>query len=191
MPRRTRQPARPVAGFTLVELLIVVVLLGIAGAMVIPQMGSVGALRVQGAVRTLVSDLTFAQSDAIAFQQRRAIVFDTTNSKYTLVAVLGSQIDTTTGALYNAMSGGSRYEVMLGGDTFGGARIASADFGGSATLIFDDMGSPAAAATGDAVGPGGTVRIATNDQAFDILVEPYTGRVTVRRVDLTPAPPAN
>ena len=62
--------------FTLIELLIVVVLLGIAGMLVVPAMGSVGVLRIQAAVRTLVSDLTFAQGDAIAQQHavNRAVV---------------------------------------------------------------------------------------------------------------------
>jgi len=54
---------------------VTVVVLGIAGALIIPAMGQVDVLRAQAAVRTLVSDITFAQADAAATQERRAILF--------------------------------------------------------------------------------------------------------------------
>lgn len=181
------------SGFTLIELLIVVVLMGIAGAMVIPAMGSVGALRIQAAVRTIVSDLTFAQADAIAFQQRRAVVFDVPNNKYSLVQVVGGQINLTTGIMYNPGNNGNRYEVLLGDQQFAGASLVSANFGSPTspgTLILDDLGSPVAAATGDTAGPGGTVRVSGQGQNFDVIVEPFTGRVSVRRVEAVAAPAA-
>ena len=61
--------------YTLVEILIVVAVLGIAGALVIPSMSQTGVLRIQAAVRTLVADMTFMQADAMAFQSRRVMVF--------------------------------------------------------------------------------------------------------------------
>lgn len=172
-------------GFTLIELLIVVVLLGIAGMLVIPAMGSIGALRIQAAVRTLVSDLTFAQSDAIATQERRAVVFDVTNNGYALVQVVGGVINTATGTLYNPGNNGNRFEVFFNNPEYAGARITSVNFGSSrspATLVFDDLGSPVMGPSGDTAGPGGIVRIEGMNQIFDVVVEPFTGRVTVRKV---------
>ena len=61
--------------YTLIELLLIVTLLGIAGALVIPSMSSSSVLRIQATVRTLVSDITFIQSDAMAYQSRRVMVF--------------------------------------------------------------------------------------------------------------------
>src|SRR5688572_202575 len=86
---RSRRPhtAHPARAYTLVEMLVVVAILGIAGALVIPSMGQAGVLRIHAAVRTLVSDLTFVQTDALAYQQRRAVIFDEDANSYTLAEV--------------------------------------------------------------------------------------------------------
>lgn len=171
------------SGFTLIELLIVVVILGIAGAMVIPQMGSVQALRVHAAVRTLVSDLTFAQADAIAFQRRRAVVFDLPNQTYRVVDVVNGEINVAQNTLYQIGGPGGRYVVNFRDAQFAGARIEAARFDGDATaLIFDDLGGPVADPVSDEPGAGGRITIAGLGQRFDISIEPYTGRIVVRRI---------
>src|SRR5690606_19368519 len=118
------------SAFTLVEMLVVIVILGIAGALVIPAMGSTGVLRVQGAVRTIVSDMTFMQADAVAFQEKRAMVFDVDNSSYRIVAIPGSAIDVAN-TLYKADGPNREYVVDLRPDAdgpFGDSRIAAVDF---------------------------------------------------------------
>lgn len=169
-------------GFTLIELLITVVILGIAGALVIPAMGESGVLRVQGAVRMIVADLTFAQADAVAFQERRAVVFDVANSTYNLVAIPGTTIDVTNNTLYDPSRPDGRYFSDLKDERFGGSRLLSADFGsGSTTIIFDAMGGPVATASGNAAGPGGTLRLQGANQTFQVNVEAFTGRVWIQR----------
>lgn len=191
--RRHGVPTRR-RGFTLVEILIVVVLLGIAGAMVIPAMGSVGVLRIQAALRTIVSDITFAQADAIAFQQRRAIVFNAPMSatdtgtprgnSYNVVQVLGGTVNVATGTLYDPSREGGRMFQSFGDSRYGGAEIWYASFNGgtTSTLIFDEMGSPASGTTGDTPGQGGVIRIMGPEEMFDVVVEPFTGRVSTRRM---------
>lgn len=173
-------------GFTLLELLVVIVVLGIAGALVIPAMGETGILKVQAAVRTVVSDITFIQAEAVAFQERRAMVFDVDTSSYALVEVPGSTIDVEANTMFDPTKPDGRYLIDFRDEKFGDARITAAAFSGTNTLIFDGMGGPVADAAGAIPGNGGTIRIAGSGQAYDIRVEPFTGRVVVSTVVAPP-----
>lgn len=174
-------------GFTLLEILVTVVIMGIAGALVIPAMGETGVLKVQGAVRSVVADLTFAQADAVAFQERRAVLFDVDNNSYRLVQVPGDVIDAANNTIYDPTKPDGRYVLSLNDMRFGGARLVSATFDNEPRIIFDPMGGPVADPGGSLPGNGGTVVITGSRQTFTVTVEPFTGRVTVTRAD-APAP---
>ena len=142
--------------FTLIEVLIVVALLGIAGSLVIPSMGQVGVLRIRTAVRSLVSDLTYAQSDAMASQNRRVIVFGLVAVKnagtglwtfvpgngYTIYSpVPGSAaLDLANDWLPDPENGVHPYTRDFSSAEFGGAQITNALFNGGTWLIFDELG---------------------------------------------------
>lgn len=170
-------------GLTLLEILVVVVILGIAGALVVPSMGQVGVLRVQAAVRTVVSDITFIQSDAVAFQEQRAAIFDVDDSTYRLVTVPGDAIDPATNTMYDPTKRGGLYVVDFLHVRFGGSRITDAAFDDDTTLIFDAMGGPVKEPGSNEPGAGGFVEIEGSGQTFVVNVEPFTGRVTVERID--------
>src|SRR5688572_13217644 len=71
-------------GFTLVEILCVVVIVGIAGAVVIPMIGSRDDLKAAAATRTLMADLIYAQNMSITTQNPHYIVFDIAAARYDL-----------------------------------------------------------------------------------------------------------
>lgn len=171
------------SGFTLLELLCVVVVLGLAGAMIIPAMGETGVLRVQGAVRMVVSDITFIQSDAVAFQERRAMVFNVENNGYTLVAVPGNEIDLNNNVLYDPTKPSGRYVVNLNDPRFGETRITEASFDGGNVLMFDALGGPVVDAGSNAASAGGAITITGMQQTFRVQVDAFTGRVRVVRQD--------
>jgi prepilin-type N-terminal cleavage/methylation domain-containing protein len=162
-------------GYTLIEVLLVIVLLGLASALVVPSLGTTDVLRVQAAVRTIVSDLNYAQSDALARQRGRAIVFNTTANSYSIVEVRGATLNPTTDTIYTVELGNTR--------KFNDAKLVSATFdAGGNTLVYDELGGPVVAPGSTTPGNGGTIVVSGSRSVFNIVVEPYTGRVTVTRV---------
>jgi prepilin-type N-terminal cleavage/methylation domain-containing protein len=81
--RRARTAAA--AGFTLVEILAVVVILGIASAIIIPQIGTRDDMRAAAAARTIIADLIYAQNLAISTGQTIWVRFDVAGNKYTVI----------------------------------------------------------------------------------------------------------
>lgn len=166
--------------FTLIEVLVTVAILAIAAAMVIPAMGTTGVLKVQGAIRQIVSDITFAQADAISLQQGRAVRFDPGSNSYRVIQVIGSTVDNSN-TLYDPSRPGGRFVVSLNNGDFGGATVASTTLSNN-TLIFDDMGTPVTTAGGNTPSTGGKIVIITADSRHEVLIEAYTGRTTIRKV---------
>lgn len=161
------------AGYTLVEVLIIITILGIAAAVVVPQMLAAGTLGVQAAARIIIADILFAQNDAIAQQRNRRVVFDPANERYSLTDDAGTVLSV------NWKGGGvNNYTIDFTTDSrFQGVEIVSANFGNlpgdPPILEFDALGSPL---------NGGTVEIEFQDQRYRITVASFTGRVTVQKL---------
>lgn len=183
-------------GFTLIEVLIVVVLLGLAGALVIPSMDQTGVLRVQAGVRALVSDIAYVQGDALAYQSRRAIWFGKVavrdpesgawtfedGNGYTACEVSGAEIDLDNDWLPDPESVSRPLSRNFSDGQFGGAALSDIEFNEGALLIFDELGGPVAELDGPDPGTGGSLRVTGSGAVFSVGVEAYTGRVTVTRI---------
>lgn len=181
--RRSREVCCAGRGYTLVEVIVTIVILAIAASMVIPSFASTNVLRVQAGVRAIVSDLTTAQSDALAFQRGRALVFEPgafpAGRRYRTLEIRGTTMDADLDALS---------ETVFSGETFGDASIVSGEFAYSNAIIFDELGSPVD-------GPGSTTAagnqwldLSGSGQTYRITIEAYTGRVTV--LDITNGVPS-
>lgn len=173
---RVLQKTRITKGYTLIEVLITVTIMGLAAAIVVPNMLRGGTLGVQAGARMIIADLLFAQNEAMAQQSTRRVVFDAGNNSYRI-----QKFDSATSAWvleYNPSLGvggnQQNYEMDFDEDSrFDGIDIVSADFNGSSTLEFDDLGTPSS---------GGTIRLQFEGYLYEITVAPFTGRVTVERV---------
>jgi prepilin-type N-terminal cleavage/methylation domain-containing protein len=161
------------SGYTLVELILVIMLLGIAAAVVAPSIGSTDVLRVQSAVRSLVADLTFAQSDALARQQGRAVVFDVPGNSYAILEVHNATLSPATDTILT--------RSLRSVDKHGDSHIVSAQFDNSSVLVFDSLGGPVQSPGSTNPGNGGTVVISGSGGTFTLTVEAYTGRITVAK----------
>ncbi len=166
---RSPIPARRAHAYTLVEVLIVVTILGVVSAVVVPHMLTAGSMGVQAAARAVVSDLMFAQNDAVAAQAPRTVTFLPAEERYELRDEEGNLLSAAwiSGKQQN-------YTVDFTEDTrFQGVTIKSAAFGNDNEVTFDDLGSPDS---------GGEVIVEYNDQRYAIRVAAFTGRVTVTKL---------
>lgn len=174
---RSRAIPRLSRAYTLVELLITITILAIAAAIVIPSFGSTNILRVQAGVRSVVADLTTAQSDALAYQRGRAVLFSPGNfpagRSYKILEVRGAALDPDIDALSS---------TVFSGDTFGDAAIISGEFSYPNAIIFDELGSPVDAPESTTAAPNQWIDIRGSGLTFRITVEAYTGRITVSQL---------
>ena len=168
------------SGFTLVELLTVIVILGIAAACVVPQIGTRDDLDAAAAARTLMADLLYAQNRAISTQKAHFVQFATTG--YTIFSQ-----DSSTSPLYtiNNPTTQTNYVVTLGSAscTFPNINIATANFDGSPSMMlqFDTVGAPwvynPASGTATPLVGTGTITLSTTPPGLsaNVLIDPATG----------------
>jgi prepilin-type N-terminal cleavage/methylation domain-containing protein len=172
------------AGFTLVEILAVVVILGIASAIIIPQIGSRDDLKLKSAARMIVSDLMYAQNLAIATQRNQYVIFTATG--YTIESSANG--DPPLSVVTHPITK-QPFEVKIGAtasdSTLRSISLNEVKFNVSAeAMMFDSLGTPYAY---DSAGPvtseltaTGTVEIGCGTVTpMTISIEPYTGDLSV------------
>lgn len=174
---------RAVRAYTLIEVLVVVSILGLASAVVVPHMLTASTLGIQAAARTVIADLLFAQNEAIVQQRPRYVRFDFIEDRYWLEDEnnnpiqlnwrVGGGVDTDGGS-------GTVFIDFRNDERFTGVRLARVvdgvfqDDGAELVLKYDELGSPDAAAE---------IGLVANGQKFQISVAAFTGRVKVARVE--------
>ena len=154
--------------FTLVEVLTVVTIIALAGAIVVPSLLRPSTLGVQAAGRQVIADMLIAQNDAIASQANRRVVFIAGTSQYQLTDENGNLLDA---AWMAGGTAGNNYARDFATDNrFQGVGIQNVDFNGTTTLEFDPLGSPI---------NGGSLELVGFNSQYRIMVAPFTGRVTI------------
>ncbi|MFM7260532.1 MAG: Tfp pilus assembly protein FimT/FimU [bacterium] len=176
--------------YTLIEVLIVVAILGLAAAILIPSMSGRGDFDTQAAVRALISDISFAQSDALANQGFRRIHFYDEGNGWCLLKLdedqLGEPFDPATADyVADPLKGGARggaYAVDFAqDDRFASVRIEGISIdGGRRQITFDELGGTVT--NGGLPGTGGSLILRSPDAAYRLDLSPVTGKVRVTRL---------
>ncbi len=176
--------------YTLIELLIVIAVLGIAGALLIPHLAYKDSLASQAAVRLLISDLSFAQSDALANQEFRRVYFYPDGSGYCILRVTEADFDdpfdpNTADYIDDPLgvvgdSGGYIVDFTTR-NRFDNVSINSVSLdGGNLYVTYDALGGTVM--TGNAPGTGGQIRVQAADNIYEIDIAPFVGKLTVTQI---------
>jgi MSHA pilin protein MshC len=149
-------------GFTAIELILVIVILGILAAIAYPRFQGLPGIRVSAAAQAIAADIRYAQSQAVSTAYNYKVYFYASTNSYSVY-----QVNRSSGAetiMSHPLKAGN-YTVVVATD-YPGVII-----GGDYTVEFDYLGAPS-------TGGGGSVIVSGGGNSMTISVLANTGRVT-------------
>ena len=170
-------------GFTLVEILMVVAILGIITTIVGVSVGSRDDMKVASSARVLVSNLQYLQNRAVVQRQPQYVQVGSGGNSLNFVERQGTSWQTLT----HPVDPGSFAMVFGSGGSGGGDNVTLEGhfFDGNAMFGFDETGAPIFC---DGTGANRvssmvevTFTLKAGDFASTIRVQPITGEISVDR----------
>ncbi|MFC1633897.1 GspH/FimT family protein [Planctomycetota bacterium] len=152
-----------IGGFTVIELLVVVVILAIAAMTAIPMMSSASSMQIRSAANLIMADLEYAKSMAITRGQNYSVVFDAAADSYQIE-------DQDNNVISHPVKKGFNYIVSFPNDSrLNRVDVTNVDFNTNQRVLFDCLGSP---------DNGGTVSLQAGNTTATVTVEPVTGFIS-------------
>lgn len=168
------RPRRAARGFTLVELVLIISILGLLVVIAVPNRSGVDDVSLRAASRKLASDLRYAQGQSIARRIRHGVRFEVGEKRYEVVATGRGEPIEDPGARGHALVVSFKNPSAAHGVT-----LVSASFDGSPEVSFDSFGVPSNIAGREIRRPG-LIVLACGGMTSTVEVAPGTGKVTVR-----------
>jgi prepilin-type N-terminal cleavage/methylation domain-containing protein len=166
-------------GFTLIEILVVVVILGIAGAIIVPQLGTRDDQKALAAARMLVADLIYAQNMSITQQGVYYVAFDAANQRYSVMRASDDTVIThPVSKMPYTVQLGSAVSSSMQGVTVDSATITGQSGNSGATIGFNELGTPLAGSGTDSM-TSGVIRFRSGLCRMPVTIEPFTGQISV------------
>ena len=154
-------------GFTLIELIIIIVLLAIMAAVAIPRMGDVTSMKAAATAEKLKSDIRYAQELAMTQNRSYRVYFNTSPAPASGYAVVNNANGNGTwgeaGEFAPDPSGKGNLSVTLNSGDYAGVTASSS----VNPIEFNSLGRPTGGATTITVSPG----------SYTITISAETGAV--------------
>jgi prepilin-type N-terminal cleavage/methylation domain-containing protein len=130
-------------GFTLIEMVMVIVIMGILAALAIPRMNAFYSIKLSSAVKKTVGDIRYVQRKALTDNTNCRLVFNTATDLYAAQEEKPRGSNTWV-SVTDPFTGQTLSVNFKTEPQYSGIDIASANFSGSTTLQFNWQGVPAA-----------------------------------------------
>jgi prepilin-type N-terminal cleavage/methylation domain-containing protein len=160
-------------GFTLIELIAVIVVLAILAGAAVPTLSIMSSSRSAMAGKQLLRDMTFARQRAVATGTQCWVVLNVNAETWSILSENPLSPGRAGATVITDFATGRPYTITLDVNEFEGVGIASCDFDGGTEVGFDWMGKPLDSGSG-ALGADGTVNLTGGDQ---VLVRAHTGYI--------------
>ena len=165
------------SGFTVIEILVVVVIIAIAAMIAVPMMTSGASMQIRSAANVIAGDLEYAKSMAISRQNIYAVVFDKDNDSYQIEDP-SYPIEDPDRIIDHPVKKGFKYLVSFRDDNrLNKVDIDTVDFDGNNKVSFDYLGSPYNG-TGNPLNSG-VITLRAAGIPMTIHVEAVTGFITI------------
>lgn len=164
-------------GFTLIEIIMVVVILGIVAFMAIPMVSNAADVQVRAAGNRIAAHLDYAKNMAITHQQSYSVVFDPADESYDIRVEPAGSGD----VIEHPVNPGSFVIDFSTDSNLSRVDIVDANFDSDSSyaITFDYLGSPYSGL--DTTNPlnSGQITLEADNFTLVVNVEPVTGYVTV------------
>jgi len=174
-PLQTVSEQSYLTGFTLIEIMIVVVLIGIAAMIAVPMMSSAASMQIRSAANIVAADLEYAKSMAISRGQNFSVVFNKDTDSYSIK-------DQAEAIIQHPVKKGFPYTINFQSDS----RLDRVDVfnvtfepNSSQTITFDYLGSPYSGTGTSSPLNSGTINLQAGPITKTIRVEPVTGYISI------------
>lgn len=158
-------------GFSLIELIVVLIVMALALGVVIPYTFDRGDVVAATVAQTLERDLEYAQSEAMRRQVPITVQFDVSNNRYTLSDANGTLTNPLTGAAY---------QVKVSTAAGSSVTFKSVNYGTNCTgITFSATGEPLQKGTTNPVSSASGAVLQYGNYSCTVKVSPVVGKVSI------------
>lgn len=161
-------------GFTLVEIIVVVVILAIVSLVAIPVFGTAGDMQVRSAAEKIAADLDYAKGLAITHQKTYTVVFSPSEEKYQVQDAAGT-------VLNHPLRNGQFVEDFRKDRRVRNVNLVSTTLAGHA-VTFDYLGAPYGGTdTSAPLDSAGQISLQADQFTMVVTIEPVTGYISIQK----------